>query len=86
MRRKSRHGYSGTLAEPIPYDFFRGPTIFAGSGVQAVKLQTVVLEKLDVLCRHYGVDSEAVNRRHALTLARRYVPGFHVARGKPPFD
>ena len=62
------------------------PTIFDGRDIQAVKLQTVVLEKLDLLCRHYGVNSDEVNRRHALTLARRYVPGFQVARGKPPID
>jgi hypothetical protein len=87
MRQKSKPRYAGALAKPIPYGFFCVPTLFGGGrSVQAGRLQTVILEKLDALCRHHGVESDEVNRAHALTLARRYVPGFQIARGKPQID
>jgi hypothetical protein len=79
--------YSGKLAKSIPHDMFRAPTILDDGNFrdseQTPRLTAVILEKLDALCRYYGVEFRDVNHEHALTLARRYVPGFQIGGGRP---
>jgi hypothetical protein len=41
----------------------------------------MILERLDALCRHYGVDHRDISEEPVLALARRYVPGFQIDRG-----
>jgi hypothetical protein len=83
MKQKSRSPYVEALAKPIPFDYFRVPTIFSDArNVQGGRFQMVMAEKLNALCRSYRVDPKEVNRQHALTLAQRHIPGFQIDRGK----
>ena len=77
-RRQMRKlkSYSGILAEPIPPRVFR-------TSMRAGKLHRLTVEKLDAVCRYYGVDRHNIKQDHVLTLARRYVPGFQIGRSKP---
>ena len=76
--------YSGVLAEPIPAKLFAAPTIVKGRGEQTIEVATLLLEKVEALCEHYGCDIKLVaSKEHLLELGSKYVPGFQVENRRP---
>jgi hypothetical protein len=82
MRKKiATRAPNEVLAEPIPFDLFRVPSIFGGRfNPDSARFISLMQKRLDALCASFGVDPLCVNRHHALTLARRYVRGFQIDR------
>ena len=83
MTRKLQSLLGRVLTKSIPFGYLRAPTISLDArNVDGGRFQKLLQEKLTALCRTYDVDPERVDRQHALTLARRYIPGFQIERGK----
>ena len=74
--RVARHRHAVKIADKS------GREICCENRPNTVDPTIVLSDKLNALCRYYGVKPTDINRGHVLILASRCVPGFQIGRAK----